>query len=341
MASPAAPSPPTPLSPDLKRMRVQELRDALASRGLETSGLKDSLVARLQAFLNVSTINGTPVPTAETAAETMNLTLSQEEGAEAEIEAPFNTSNMLASTKLEGEGEEEAETLTLTPKKKAGDPDVSKEAEEEEEEDEDGDDEKDGEGEEDDDGDTEAVVPQEEGKGEQPLPSKPSEEASEQPLHAKLPGEASEPPALPGKDVKAEQTRALGKNPLPNASALARASSESRAVTDYERKRRRAERFGTDWQVSESEKRTMRAKRFGLGAVTINEKEGKKSEAEMMGVRAAGFGIIDEETKKRARLERFGVKPELGCMPESEKRKARAARFGTVTDRNGAKAKGK
>ncbi|KAH7282374.1 hypothetical protein KP509_35G027600 [Ceratopteris richardii] len=78
-------------------------------------------------------------------------------------------------------------------------------------------------------------------------------------------------------------------------------------------------------EITEDEKLKKRASRFGITQDVIEDMEKKRA-------RAARFGIVDDEAKKKARLERFGN----GVWPEDEeenaKRKARALRFGATDE---------
>ncbi|KAL3531878.1 hypothetical protein ACH5RR_005399 [Cinchona calisaya] len=103
------------------------------------------------------------------------------------------------------------------------------------------------------------------------------------------------------------------------------------AVTDIQKKIRRAERFGMPVQLSEEEKRNSRAERFGMGTGSHGSGALKKSEENKRKARAERFGLVqstsaDEDAKKKARLARFAPasKPDSA---EEDKRKARALRF--------------
>ncbi|XP_038972867.1 protein MODIFIER OF SNC1 11-like isoform X3 [Phoenix dactylifera] len=110
-------------------------------------------------------------------------------------------------------------------------------------------------------------------------------------------------------------------------------------ATDLEKKLRRAERFGMSVQLSEEEKRSARAQRFGTGPISSGktvegklEEQKRKARAERSHLAChcrnqlfglTGYSPADEEAKKKARLERFIQNPEPDAL-EEEKRKARA-----------------
>ncbi|KZV35072.1 hypothetical protein F511_04377 [Dorcoceras hygrometricum] len=103
------------------------------------------------------------------------------------------------------------------------------------------------------------------------------------------------------------------------------------AVTDIQKKMKRAERFGMSVKLTEEEKRNTRAERFGTATAVNGSDSSKKSEELKRKARAERFGVAkiastDEEAKKKARLARFGSisKPD---PVEEDKRKARAIRF--------------
>ncbi|KAF2282619.1 hypothetical protein GH714_043801 [Hevea brasiliensis] len=99
-------------------------------------------------------------------------------------------------------------------------------------------------------------------------------------------------------------------------------SGDTAAVSDTEKKIRRAERFGITVQLSEQEKRNSRAERFGTGvAVKTSEELKRKARAERFGLLATA----DEEAKKKARLERFAPTSKTDVLGE-EKRKAKDIR---------------
>ncbi|KAK6152425.1 hypothetical protein DH2020_015060 [Rehmannia glutinosa] len=103
------------------------------------------------------------------------------------------------------------------------------------------------------------------------------------------------------------------------------------AVTDIDKKMKRAERFGMPVQMTEEEKRNSRAERFGTGSVANGSGTTKPAEELKRKARAERFGIgqsdpSDEEAKKKARLARFGSISKTDSV-EEDKKKARAIRF--------------
>ncbi|KAL8480445.1 hypothetical protein ACS0TY_026577 [Phlomoides rotata] len=106
---------------------------------------------------------------------------------------------------------------------------------------------------------------------------------------------------------------------------------EGGAVTDIQKKMKRAERFGVAVHLSEKEKRNSRAERFGTGSTVDGLDTSKQSEELKRKARAERFGTVqsvsaDEEGKKKARLARFGSSS-VTDSAEEDKRKARALRF--------------
>ncbi|KAI3447634.1 hypothetical protein Pfo_004299 [Paulownia fortunei] len=121
-------------------------------------------------------------------------------------------------------------------------------------------------------------------------------------------------------------------------------SDDGGAVTDIQKKMKRAERFGMPVQMSEVEKRSSRAERFGTGSAANGLDTSKPSEELKRKARAERFGIVqsgpsDEEAKKKiARLARFGSLSKTDSV-EEDKKKARAIRFSQPD--SGSKANGK
>ncbi|KAI4364125.1 hypothetical protein MLD38_020257 [Melastoma candidum] len=84
-------------------------------------------------------------------------------------------------------------------------------------------------------------------------------------------------------------------------------------TSDIGRRMRRAERFGMPVQLSEEEKRSSRAERFGTA----------------LGPNKSNVLGKSEEMKRKARAERFGTPVPSTPLDEEAKRKARGARFST------------
>ncbi|GFQ00906.1 protein modifier of snc1 11 [Phtheirospermum japonicum] len=115
-----------------------------------------------------------------------------------------------------------------------------------------------------------------------------------------------------------------------SASAITSDTHDSGAVTDIQKKAKRAERFGMPVQMTEKEKRNSRAERFGTASANGSD-TCKASEELKKKTRAERFGIVqsdssDDEAKKKARLARFGSTPKTDSV-EEDKKKARAIRF--------------
>ncbi|CAN1304511.1 Protein MODIFIER OF SNC1 11 [Linum perenne] len=140
-----------------------------------------------------------------------------------------------------------------------------------------------------------------------------------------------------GKESVDEEEGALGQESKTDAAVSENADS----VTDAEKKILRAERFGISVQLSEEEKRNSRAEsklilgRFGTPSPKQGSDGSKNSEESKRKARADRFGQpvpaepTDNEAKKKARLERFGSLPKPDAV-EEDKRKARALRFVSV-----------
>lgn len=124
-----------------------------------------------------------------------------------------------------------------------------------------------------------------------------------------------------------------------------------KAVSEAERLKARAEKFGG--AVSESAKKLLRAERFGLpvqasaGSGKLASTPATAEDLDKMKKRAERFGMVvsnkltkvDEDERKRKRLERFGttlssstetkkVKLNSSSSEVDEKKKKRAERFG-------------
>lgn len=108
------------------------------------------------------------------------------------------------------------------------------------------------------------------------------------------------------------------------------AAAAAPAVTDIEKKRRRAERFGTDLKISEADKRKLRAARFNDGTKNKNgadvvaakpEKviEPPAAKTPALTNEAKSALIAAETAKRKARAERFGSVPQEAAATEKPK----------------------
>ncbi|KAF5471750.1 hypothetical protein F2P56_008520 [Juglans regia] len=109
----------------------------------------------------------------------------------------------------------------------------------------------------------------------------------------------------------------------PNSTVSSPAGDDG-PVSNIQKKTRRAERFGITLQLTEEEKRNSRAERFGLcdASVAPDDESRKKTTADVEGKKKA---TADEEAKKKARLARFAPVSKTDTV-EEEKRKARTIR---------------
>ncbi|KAH7278369.1 hypothetical protein KP509_38G038100 [Ceratopteris richardii] len=233
--------------PDWRKMNKQALRDALASRGLDTSGLRPSLIQRLE-------------NSAKAAAQALATSISCES-----LKPIVETSQKDSAAKVESKRGSEEITKSLKLDNQAISPH-----------------------------DASASVSEEK-----------KEATTVKGLLSKSDAERSNPTSV---TVKGEQS-----------------VSNSSQLSDLEKKRLRAERFGVGLQVSEQEKLALRAERFS----GVGEKKnliGRESESEKRKQRASRFGIVDEESKKKARLDRFSSALKQDKPTETDKMKARAAR---------------
>ncbi|KAF5471749.1 hypothetical protein F2P56_008520 [Juglans regia] len=130
----------------------------------------------------------------------------------------------------------------------------------------------------------------------------------------------------------------------PNSTVSSPAGDDG-PVSNIQKKTRRAERFGITLQLTEEEKRNSRAERFGMGSPLHGSEDLKrKARAERFGLCDASVApddesrkkttadvegkkkaTADEEAKKKARLARFAPVSKTDTV-EEEKRKARTIR---------------
>ena len=151
-----------------------------------------------------------------------------------------------------------------------------------------------------------------------------------------------------GDDTKLDVSESTGDERVEAGKEAGSGAAAPAAVTDIEKKRRRAERFGTDLKISEAEKRKLRAARFndgtknGAAAPAVVVEAGKVAPVKLS-ENAKSAVLEAENAKRKARAERFGsvqeaaVKPNLSndevtrkpklSQDEEAKKKARMARF--------------
>ncbi|KAI5069942.1 hypothetical protein GOP47_0014285 [Adiantum capillus-veneris] len=253
-SSPVAVSPTA--QPEWRKMNKQALRDALASRGLDTNGLRPSLIQRLESSVK-------SLAAAEAVASS---------GADEPIEA----SQKESSSQIDLQSIEQTQTPNA---------------------------------------DSETIAP----KISKMLDDKVTQEAMD--------AKAS---ACKRDVVEVKSTAENGKSE--------HNSGNTAHLSDLEKKRLRAERFGVGLQVSEQEKLALRAERFA-GVEGKKSSTVKEPESERRKQRAARFGIVEEESRKKTRQERFTPASKQEKSSEADKRKARAARFGAATEQTESKEK--
>ncbi|GAB2300542.1 hypothetical protein Dimus_034583 [Dionaea muscipula] len=123
--------------------------------------------------------------------------------------------------------------------------------------------------------------------------------------------------------------------------ALVSPTASSGSGPDILKKVRRAERFGVPVKLSEEEKRSSRAERFGTGSgldTKSSEENKRKARAERFGLPVQS--VADDEAKKKVRLARFAAPSKVDSL-EEEKRKARETRFSQHHSRSGSLVDGK
>ncbi|CAD7961274.1 unnamed protein product [Amoebophrya sp. A25] len=135
-----------------------------------------------------------------------------------------------------------------------------------------------------------------------------AKKAAAKPASPKVSPKAAPAPVSNGNSPKVAPTSPKNK---PEATTLA-------TMSDAERAKLRAARFGTDNPDLEKEKQRQRAERFGLPNEDL-EKERRKQRAERFGTHNEDV----EAEKVKSRQERFGT------SNETDKMKARQERFGT------------
>ncbi|KAL9268542.1 MODIFIER OF SNC1 11-like protein [Drosera capensis] len=117
-----------------------------------------------------------------------------------------------------------------------------------------------------------------------------------------------------------------------SSAALVSPTASSGSGPDIQK---RAERFGVPVQLSEEEKRSSRAERFG----TASGLDTKSSEENKRKARAERFGLsvqsaTDEDAKKKARLARFAAAPTKADHAEDEEKKSGEMRFAQPNSRS-------
>eukprot|EP00250_Pteridium_aquilinum_P010349 c19322_g1_i1 orf=217-1077(+) len=283
-SSSVAISPPSKL--DVRKMNKQALVDELASRGLDTNGLRPLLIQRLESSVKArAAAEALSTSTDETLKSSME-TSQQETLAivpQADVEDSARDSQSKTHTLNAHSG-----TLILNPQK-----------------------------------DTLTSNLQENSEVQEPTTT--SEEATAVDANSK---------ASPLK-VGIDQVKITP--PLASENGKSELNSSTTThLSDLEKKRLRAERFGVGLKVSEIEKLAIRAERFS-GAEGKKGSSTREPESEKMKQRAARFGIVDDEGRKKARQERFAPASKQDVSVEVDKRKARAARFGAATEPVGSK----
>ncbi|ERM95664.1 hypothetical protein AMTR_s00023p00196060 [Amborella trichopoda] len=107
------------MSTDLQKMKVKDLREELAKRGLDTAGLKAILIERLESSVSPSSSSATALASAS--ASTPPPPSQQESSSTAQQERPQNQ----VQAKGEGGSEENGEDRETKPLVVAGNPSVS------------------------------------------------------------------------------------------------------------------------------------------------------------------------------------------------------------------------
>lgn len=239
-------------------MNKQELCDALASRGLDTNGLRPLLIQRLESSSKASVTAAGAVETILANNETLTLT-SQKETLTL---TPQNETLSLTLPKETLPRKWHEESLTLNQQKEI------------------------------------LTLKLQEDVTDENAEFKDTREC-ETVSRAVTGNEAPADANLKASSPKSDGTRAevaplsgaeIGKRNLNGGNG-----STTGSLSDLDKKRRRAERFGVGLQVSEEEKLALRAERFsgvqGKKKASVQEPESEKRKQ-----RAERFGIVDEAT---------------------------------------------
>eukprot|EP00467_Chlorarachnion_reptans_P009567 CAMPEP_0114488352 /NCGR_PEP_ID=MMETSP0109-20121206/1280_1 /TAXON_ID=29199 /ORGANISM="Chlorarachnion reptans, Strain CCCM449" /LENGTH=252 /DNA_ID=CAMNT_0001664731 /DNA_START=732 /DNA_END=1490 /DNA_ORIENTATION=+ len=130
-------------------------------------------------------------------------------------------------------------------------------------------------------------------------------------------------------DAKVEPQKSEDAEIKPANGSTKPVTAATTGLTEEEKRKKRAERFGVSTTESEIEKRRKRAARFGLPVTASTSKKAKTSEEEKKrAARAARFGmsgaaISDDERKRReARMKRFGITAAVGGKGKSNGKSA-------------------
>lgn len=300
-------------------MNKQELRDALASRGLDTNGLRPSLIQRLEISSKASAAaSADALSTAACAGETLEspnetLALTSQETLIPKVTlSPTSRKGSLAR-KLKGEtltlniqketltlnSQEDVlkeETLSLDTQKENPTPHSQEDVLTEE---------------------TVALNTQKETptlNSQEDVLEKKENSEFKVPRESETVSRADIANATPDANLKASAlkwhatgTKGASLSVVENGKSGPNGVNgcTTGSLSDLDKKRRRAERFGMGLQVSEKEKLALRAERFAGAQVEKKASSVKEPESEKRKQRAARFGIVDEAARKKARQERF------------------------------------
>lgn len=160
---------------------------------------------------------------------------------------------------------------------------------------------------------------------------------------------AKEAPAVEGKEAPVAAATMQKAGGAKETEAKAVAVGATTAMTEAERKRLRAQKFGLPLPMAERKK--LRAERFGLpvdasakaasgtangsGTATTKGKDaaGGKGVAPAKPVKAAEAMTMDELERRKARAARFGTDGPSKEEEDAAKKLARAKRFGTMDEK--------